>query len=179
MAGTTSNVLVGAASTVKFGAYVSDHAPATLSDVGFTMGGVMFDPTVELHAVEVDQYLGTLAALPKKRDVEVKMKLAEATIENLRLALAQPTGNVTGTAPNETIYYDGSAVAQYYQIEIVGPGLGTNSTRTITMWKAYIKDVAAITMQKDAEQALDLTLGLCEDVTSVTNPDSFMTIVDS
>lgn len=177
--GTTGNILVGAASSVKMGAYVSLKAAATLSDVGFTIGGVMFDPTVELHQVEVDQQLGVLAAQPKKRDVEVKFKLAEATIENLRLVLAQPTGNVTGTTPDFTLYYDASAVAQYYQLQIIGPGLGTGSTRTITMWKAYVKDVAAITMQKDGEQALDMTLGLCEDVSSTTTPDSFLQIVET
>lgn len=177
--GTTANVLVGPASSVTIAAYVASNGAGTHADVGFTNGGVTIDPKTELHMVEVDQKLGQLAALPKKREYELKIPFSEATLENLRLILAQPTANITGTAPNQTLIVDASAVAQYYQIKLITAGLGTNSTRTVTCWRAFVKDMDSWTFKKDANQMPAATFGLLEDTTSATTQGSILKAVDS
>lgn len=178
MAGTAANILVGAPSLFKIGAYVTSKGAATLSDVGFTMGGVTIDPKTELHLVKVDQKLGTLAALPKDREYDLKVKLSEASMENLRIALAQPSANLTGTAPNQTLLLDGSAVEQYYQLQFVGPGLGTNKSRTVTCWKAAVKEMGGWPFKKDSAQDLDLTFLLCEETTG-SGADSILKAVET
>jgi len=176
--GTAANIFVGAPVTVKIGAYVTAKGAATLSDVGFTMGGVTFDPKVELHQVEVDQKLGILSALPKKREYELKMKLMEAIPSSLAIALGQPTTNVTGTSPNQTLSIDASAVEQYHQIQLVVPGGGTNKTNTITIWKAAVKEMGGWMFKKDGAQELDLTWLLCEETTG-SGTDSIAKSVNS
>lgn len=172
MAVNVNQILVGAHASLSVGAYSSTKGATTLTEVGATAGGVTIDPKTELYMVEIDQKLGKVAAIPKGREPEIKVKLLEATIENLRVALALPSTAVTGTAPNQTLNYDLSAGEQYYQIQLVGKGLGTNKTRTITIWRAFIKDVAPIKFAKDDVQGLDITLGICEDLASSTQPDS-------
>lgn len=173
-----ANVLIGAPATFKIGAYVDSKGAATLADAGFTLGGVTFDPTVEFHEVEVDQYLAKLSAVPKKRDAEIKVKLVEATLENLRIALGQPAANLTGTAPDLTLLMDASAGEAYHQIQFVGPGVGTTGSRTITAWRTYVKQMTGYAMMKDEKQIIDLTFGLCEEVTG-TGADSFLNAADT
>lgn len=178
--GTAANVLVGAVSSVKIGAYVTAKGAATLSDVGFTTKPLTFDPKSEFFLFSPEQNLGNVIAVPKMRDVEIKIELAEATIANLTTALAQPTTNQTGTAPNQTLAFDASAAALYYQLQFVGPGLGTGLTRTVTCWKAYVKDMGSWAFSKEGAQILPLTLGLCEETTgSTASPSSFCKIVES
>lgn len=176
--GTAANVLVGAASTFKFANYVTARAVAsTYTDVGLTQDGVTLDPKIELHNVVVDQFLGNLAAVPKARDLEVKTKFAETSIENIRAALAQPATNITGTG---ALRFDASAAEQYYQLQIVGKGLQALGVRTITIWKAYVKDVGSWMFKKDANQALDMTFGVCEETTGTTaTKDTFLQVIET
>ena len=166
MAGTASNVLVGAPATISLGPYVTAKGAATFSDIGFTIaGGVTLDPKVELHYVEVDQKLGQLAGIPKKRELELKFRMAEATLDNLRLVLSQPTSNLTGTTPNYQLHLDASAPEQYYQAKIVGKGLGTNAVRTVTLWKVTPKNQGAWMFKKDDYQMPEVTFHVFEETT--------------
>jgi len=161
MAPTVSKILVGAHATLSIGAYVASKGAGTLTEVGSTLGGVQIDPKTEHYMVEIDQRLAAVAAVPKKREVEVKVKLMEATLANLQTALAQVAGALSGTA---TLLYDLSAAELYYQVQLVGKGAGAG-TRTVTFWKAFIKDLGAWAFQKDNAQSLELTLGICEETT--------------
>jgi len=164
--GTTTNILVGAHSSVKMAYWITGRvAHSTLVDLGFTMGGVTFDPKTELHLVEVDQHLAHVAAEPRLREAEVKFKLLEATPENIRIALAQPLTNITGTPPDVTLSFDADAPAQYYQLQFAGKGHGTTAVRTWTFWRTYIKAITGYQMGKDTEQALDVTVGILQETT--------------
>lgn len=178
MAGTPGNIVVGAPATFKIAAYITAKAVSlTYTDVGYTDGGVTFDPKTELHLVKVDQALGNLAALPKDRDLEIKVKFAESNLANLQYALAQPTGNLSGTAG---LYFDASAPEVYYQLQVAGRGAaaGVGTTRTMTVWKAYVKDMGSLMFKKDASQQEDLTFGVCEELTGSTTA-TFMRFIDS
>lgn len=176
MAGTAGNILVGAPATFKIAAYLTAKAVSlTYVDVGFTDGGVTFDPKTELHLVAMDQYLGNLAAIPKARDLEIKVKFGEATLTNLNYALAQPAGNLSGTTAQ---FYDASAAEIYYQLQVVGKGNGALAARTMTVWRAYVKDIGSIMFKKDATQEHDMTFGVCEETTGGTT-SSFMRFIDT
>lgn len=176
--GDRANVLVGAPATFKFANYVTARAVAsTYTDVGLTQDGVTIDPKIELHEVVVDQFLGKIAAIPKARDLEIKAKFAETSIENMRAALAQPAANITGTG---ALRYDASAGEQYYQIQIIGKGLQALGLRTITVWRAFVKDVGSWMFKKDANQAFDMTFGVCEETTgSTATKDTFLQVIET
>lgn len=176
--GTAANVLVGAASTFKYANYVTAKAVAsTYSDPGFTQEGVTLDPKVELHNVVVDQFLGNIAAIPKARDMEIKTRFAETTIENMRMILAQPATNITGTG---ALRFDPSAGEQYYQLQIVAKGLQALGVRTVTIWKAYVKDPGTWPLKKDANQGFDVTFGVCEETTGTTaTKENFLQIIET
>lgn len=175
--GTTANVLVGAPSTFKIAAYLTAKATSlTYVDVGYTSGGVTIDPKTELHQVMVDQALGTLAALPKTRDLELKVKFAEANLANVQYGLAQATANLSGTS---TLIMNASDPEIYYQLQVVGKGLGAGGVRTITFWKAYVKDMGAWMFKKDSAQEIDITYGICEETTGSTTSGSYFRAVET
>lgn len=175
--GTALNVLVGAPTTIKFAAYIASKVVSlTYTDPGFTNGGVSIDPKTEHHLVVVDQHLGNLAAIPKARDLEIKVKLAEGTLSNLQYALAQATGNLSGT---QSLFFNASDPEIYYQLQIVGKGNGATGVRTMTVWKAYLKDMGSLMFKKDAAQEPDLTFGICEETTGSTSSGTFMRFFDA
>src|SRR5437773_4974060 len=177
MAGTAGNILVGAPTTVKFASYLAAKVVSlTYTDVGFTMGGVTFDPKVEFHLVSPDQVLGNVAAVPKARDLEIKVKLAEATLTNIQFALAQATGNLSGTS---SLFYQASDPEIYYQLQVVGKGNGATGVRTMTAWRTYMKDMGGLMFKKDAAQEVELTIGVCEETTGSTSSGTFMRFFDA
>lgn len=180
MAGTTANVLVGGASKVELAAYLSSKAVSlTYSDIGYTMGGVIIDPKVELYNVEVDQALGILAAIPKKRDFGVKMRFAEGTLDNLRLALSLPTSTLTTSAAGGTLSITASAPEQYYQMRITGKGLGTTAVRTVVLWRTVPKDLGTVSLKKDDTQGIETTFQVCEDTSGTNTTATYGTVNDA
>lgn len=180
MAGTTANVLVGGASQVSLAAYISSKVVSlTYTDIGYTMGGVTIDPKVELYNVEVDQALGVLAAIPKKRDLEVKFRFAEVNTENVQYALGLPSGSLTTTANTSTLALTASASETYYQMKIVGKGTRGAGTRTCTFWKVITKDLGTLMFKKDDVQGPEVTFQVCEDTTGTNTTATYGTIVDT
>lgn len=177
MAFDITKILVGANSLFKLAPWVTAKGAGTFVDVGATLGGVSLAPKTDYHQVFIDQRLGPVSAIPIKREYEVKVKMLQADMENLRFATGQPAANKTGTPPNETLKIDFSAVEQYYQGQFVEPGIGSTKTRTVTLWRCYPKDLAPIPAKKDEEQAYELTVGVLEETTG-TGVDSIL-IVDT
>lgn len=180
MAGTTANVLVGGATKVELAAWITGKVvSSTYSDIGYTMGGVMVDPKVELYNVEVDQALGILAAIPKKRDFSVKFRFAEGTLDNMRLALSLPTTALVTSGTGGTLSITASAGEQYYQMRLTGKGLGTTGVRTAVLWKTVPKDQGTWQMKKDDTQGVECTFQVCEDTTGSNTTATFGTINDA
>lgn len=175
--GTAANVLVGAPTTVKIAAYLTAKAVSlTYVDFGFTQEGVSIDPKTELHMVVVDQSLGNVAAVPKARDLEIKVKLAEATMTNIHYALAQASGSISGTS---AVFFDDNAAEIYFQLQVIGKGLAASALRTMTAWRAYVKELGSLMFKKDANQSLDLTFGICAETTGSTTGGNFMRFIDT
>lgn len=181
MAGTTANVLVGGASKIEIAAWITAKAISlTYTDIGYTKGGVTIDPKVELHNIEVDQALGYLAAIPKKRELEIKMRMMEVNLENVRLALSMATGNlVTSAGVNGTLTLQASQTEQYFQMRITGKGVGSTGVRTAIFWRCVPKDLGNLLFKKDDEQGPEVTWQVCEDTTGTNTTATFGQIVDT
>ena len=180
MAGTTANVLVGGASKVEVAAYLASKAvSSTYTDIGYTMGGVTIDPKIELYNVEVDQALGILAAIPKKRELEVKMRFAEVNLENISILWNSPTVVVTTSSNTGTMALMASAGEQYVQLRITGKGTRGAGSRVCTFWRAVPKDLGTLLFKKDDIQGPEVTWQICEDTSGTNTTATFGQIVDS
>jgi len=181
MAGTVGNVLVGGASQVAVATYISSKVVSlTYTDIGYTMGGVTIDPKVELYNVEVDQALGVIAAIPKKRDMECKMRFAEVMLENINIIWNSPTVVLTTSgSTNGTMSLMASAGEQYVQLRIIGKGTRGAGTRTATFWKAAVKDLGTLMFKKDDVQGPEVTWQICEDTTGTNTTATYGMIVDT
>jgi hypothetical protein len=170
-----SKVVVGAHSKLEAAPYVTAKGAGTFVDLGASIGGATIEQKVEHHMVSLDQRLGDVMAVPKRREVELKCKLAQSEIDNLRTGLGLPTTAVTGTTPNFTIKSDLSEAELYFQLKLTGKGLGTTGVRTWTFWRAFAKAIAPIVNAKDAEQAFEVTFGILEETTG-TGTESWMAV---
>jgi hypothetical protein len=180
MAGTVANVLVGGASQVAVATYISSKVVSlTYTDIGYTSGGVTIDPKIELYNVDVDQALGYLAAIPKRRELEVKMRFAEVHLENINLLWNSPTIVITTAATTGTMALMASAGEQYYQLRVIGKGTRGAGTRTATFWKAVPKDLGNLLFKKDDMQGPEVTFQICEDTTGTNTTATFGMIVDT
>lgn len=148
---TSTNLIQGPATlyTAVFGA----TEPATVSaapavawtDVGGTKDGVELSVNDEYAVLDVDQIIYEIARRRTKRVVQIKTQLAEATLANLALAIANtaPVTNVltaddglTAFAPAYgAILLDGIAPGGFRRRVIIRKTLPTDSVST-----AYKKD---------------------------------------
>jgi hypothetical protein len=180
MAGTTANVLVGGASKVEVAAYLASKVVSlTYTDIGYTMGGVTLDPKIELYNVEIDQALGILAAIPKKRDFAVKFRFAEVNMENINVLWNSPTVVITTAATTATFSLMASAGEQYVQMRLTGKGTRGAGTRTCIFWRVVPKDLGTILFKKDDIQGPEVTWQVCEDTSGANTTATYGTIVDT
>lgn len=151
MAVTATNLIQGPA-TLYAGIFGATE-PATVAtapgvgwtDVGGTKDGVELQINDEYAVLDVDQIIYEIQRRRTKRVVAIKTQLAEATLENLALAIANtaPTSNVltaddglTAFAPAYgAVLMDGIAPGGFRRRVIVRKTLPTDSVGT-----AYKKD---------------------------------------
>jgi hypothetical protein len=88
----------------------------------------------------------------------------------------QATANLSGTS---SLFINASEPELNYQLQIVGKGDGATGVRTMTVWKAYVKEMGALMFKKDAAQEHDLTWGVCEETTGSTSSGTFMRFFDA
>lgn len=130
---------LGAAAQLKIGAYGAGAAAAV--NVGRTEGGVEFTMEREMKQVDTDQDPGPTAVKEIRRVGKLKFSLAEATLENLALALNLPTtavaaGKLSMGAPaggelyrEVFLYVDGPAggTRTYWLAKCSVSGAGTHA----------------------------------------------------
>jgi hypothetical protein len=116
--GTSTNIIVGAAAffmadstlvpTVTPSFVSSDSYRETLADsasydnVGYTTNGLEMQFQPDFGEVQVDQILDVAKLYKQGMQVSVATAFAEATLENLLLALAGTTSDLTGTKSSST-----------------------------------------------------------------------------
>lgn len=178
MAQVIANTLIGAPTTISVGPYVADKGAGTLVEVGHTRGGVSIKQNTEHREIETDSTLAPHRAVPIKRGYEVKFTMMEMTIVNLLFALGQLASNKSGIDPDFTLEVNDNDGEIVHQLEIVGLGLGTLGVRTITAWRAVVKDIAEIVWQKAEERVYEVTLMLLHEETGTGN-DNIMQVVET
>jgi len=162
--GTSNNIIVGAAAL-----FIADTTltPATLksfvgtesfkstltttlnaadyTNVGYTMNGLELQFQPDFGEVQVDQVLDVAKLYKQGMQVSLATAFAEATLENLLLALASPDSKLSGTKSTSSgQVLDMSAgdigdVALERGIVAVGPGTGNPATAAVTerVYTAY------------------------------------------
>lgn len=177
----SKKIAIGAG-VLSIGPYVAAGGAGTLVDVGLTKEGT--ELSLKITKAEVgngEQVFGPQFAVPTDVEMELKAVMGEADIDKLAWLTSQPSGNLTGTAPNKSLLL-GEPEEQYKQIQVVSKGIrGTNGTaasRTFTGWKGFVKSVEPVKFAKGSEQVYSVTFGFCEDLT-VTTADKFGKIADT
>jgi len=162
--GTSNNIIVGAAAlfiadtTLTPGTLKSfvgtESFKATLTttlnaadytNVGYTMNGLELQFQPDFGEVQVDQVLDVAKLYKQGMQVNLATAFAEATLENLLLALASPASKLSGTKSTSAgQILDMSAgdigdVALERGIVAVGPGTGNPATAAVTerVYTAY------------------------------------------
>lgn len=131
MAITAANIVVGLAesATIKIGTYGQVEGAA--ADIGGTEGGVDLVVARDLYQKTCDQHIGILGLIKTLEDCKLKFSMAEATLDNLRLAIDYPAGALAGSV----LSFGGDATVNELTIyvNVAGPSGGT---RKYTFHKA-------------------------------------------
>ncbi len=144
--GTSNNIIVGAAAffvadtTLTAGtlpAFTSSESyRETLADdgdftnVGYTMNGLELQFQPDFGEVQVDQLLDVAKLYKQGMQVNMATAFAEATLENLLLAIAAPSSDLTGTkssSAGQTLNLSAGDIGECpveRGIIAVGPGTG-------------------------------------------------------
>lgn len=175
MAVNRDNTLIGVG-VVSVSAYVAAAGSGSFTELGHQERAIL-TPTKTNFDMMSDRSRGPIRVLPVDSEHKLKVVGLEITAANLQQFLEQPAANKTGTTPDFTVRV-GHPNEIYWQLKIVGPGLGTALVRTITLWRCVLETVGDIVMAKGDTQKLDLTFRVLNDDT-VTTADKAYLIVDS
>lgn len=180
MANDLKNLAIGG-HTLNVGDWVTAAGTVTYADVGILKEGSEISPEIENYAPEFESLDGSPISIPVKTSFTIKAVLAEATLDNLLICLAQPAANLTGSAPNKTLLL-GIRSEMYKAVKIVGKGnlgaTGTRAVRTITAYRCAVEKMDALTITRSKEQLYVVTFRVLQD-TTVATADQFIKIVDS
>lgn len=168
MAVTTANVIIGPCTSFK----VDDV------DVGATAGGVQIQVQDKYQDVEVDQVPGIVQKGLTQRTVTVKTQLAEATLENLKVAWNLGSNITTdGQTGGKTLNLGVDRQGIEHTLTFVGPG-PSGKQRTVTVHRAISVAAAAYDMAKDRPAFLEVTFECLPDLTQPAGQE-YATIVEA
>jgi hypothetical protein len=190
--GTSTNIIVGAAAL-----YVADTtlAPATLesfvssesfkdtlsddatyTNVGYTMNGLELQFQPDFGEVQVDQILDVAKLYKQGMQVSLATAFAEATLENLLLALAYNDSKLTGNASTSNGKVLDLSAGDLGECPVergivaIGPGTGDceNSTtveRVYTAYRALSIENVTVSAKRDEASMFEVSFRLLpEDV---------------
>jgi hypothetical protein len=194
--GTSNNIIVGAAAL-----FIADTVltPSTLkpfvgtesfkttltttlnavdyTPVGYTMNGLELQFQPDFGEVQVDQVLDVAKLYKQGMQVSLATAFAEATLENLLLALASPDSKLSGTKSTSAgQVLDMSAgdigdVALERGIVAVGPGTGNpalaaTTERVYTAYRALSIENVTVAAKRDEASMFEVTFRLLPEDTS-------------
>jgi len=176
MAGTVDNIIVKNA-TMIVAAYGVAEGSGT--DLGALEGGVAISDAKEMKEISADCFLGPVIIALTGKKMTVKLSMAEASLENLRLAMGQAAGQLVTTK----LSIGADSDTQYLTLYINGDGV-SGGTRKYTFYKAvytgtgshaYKKGAVALveaefTVLEDTSKAEGERFGIVEDTSTDTTP---------
>jgi len=193
--GTSNNIIVGAAAF-----FVADTVltPATLetpvssasmkttladdaayTNIGYTMNGLELQFQPDFGEVQVDQVLDVAKLYKQGMQVTLATAFAEATLENLLLALAYSDSKLAGTKTSsagralDLSAGDIGDVALERGIVAVGPGSGNaavaaNTERVYSAYRALSIENVTVSAKRDEASMFEVTFRLLPDDTSAS-----------
>ena len=193
--GTSNNIIVGAAAlfvadsvltpgslvapvgTESFKTTLSTGTPATdYTNVGYTMNGLELQFQPDFGEVQVDQVLDVAKLYKQGMQVSLATAFAEATLENLLLALASPASKLAGTKSSSAGQAltlsagDIGDVALERGIVAVGPGTGnpalTTVERVYTAFRALSIENVTVSAKRDEASMFEVTFRLLPEDTT-------------
>lgn len=154
--------------------YVAAGADASvIRDMGPTLGGISFDPKRTMHEIEVDQFLGAVAAFPTKEDFTVKVTLLDTTLANVYKALQLSLNTLTAgdrTDNTGSMGLGEESAILYYQLLWKGTPAPQSSATTsvVQLYKCAFSGSSEIKFEKGKESALQLTFKALTDPSVTT-----------
>jgi hypothetical protein len=166
MALDATKIMVGAG-VFSIGDWVTAGGPGTLVDVGHIKSPFELAASFDNFDIETERLQGILDHRPTKTDYTLKVAFHQAEVEWLRIALAQPATNKSGTGANLTLLV-GERANLDHQATLVTAGPGTTGVRTLTFWRLKLMSVEAIQVGKGVEQLYIATFRVKHDPTLST-----------
>jgi hypothetical protein len=193
--GTSNNIIVGAAAffvadtTLTPGtleAFVSSESfKTTLSDsadytnVGYTMNGLELQFQPDFGEVQVDQLLDVAKLYKQGMQVNMATAFAEATLENLLLAIASPSDQLAGTkstSNGQTLNLSAGDIGECpveRGIVAVGPGTGDCEDsayieRVYTAYRALSIENVTVSAKRDEPSMFEVSFRLLPEDTSAS-----------
>jgi hypothetical protein len=142
------------------GAVSAAPSSAVWTDVGATMGGISLVVTAEYKKLDVDQLPMSPESRRTSLTVQVKTKMAEVTLENLKYALNAADGDVSsgsGYSKYTPDLDDSSASPTYRAVIFDGLGPGGKNRRVIVR-KVLSQASIEASASKEDQQSFEVTL---------------------
>jgi len=191
--GTSTNIIVGAAalfvadttltpatlesfvSNESFRDTLSDEADYT--NVGYTMNGLELQFQPDFGEVQVDQILDVAKLYKQGMQVNLATAFAEATLENLLLALAYSNDKLSGTkssSAGQVLNLSAGDIGECpveRGIVAVGPGTGdcedsANVERVYTAYRALSIENVTVSAKRDEPSMFEVSFRLLPEDTS-------------
>ena len=203
--GTSTNIIVGAAALFVADTTLTppagdNPAPAfnsavsyketlssdgTFTNVGYTMNGLELQFQPDFGEVQVDQVLDVAKLYKQGMQVNMATAFAEATLENLLLALAYSDDKLTGTkssSDGQVLNLSAGVIGECpveRGIVAVGPGTGdcdisSNVERVYTAYRALSIENVTVSAKRDEASMFEVSFRLLPE----DNSGSYGKIVD-
>lgn len=179
-----ATLFVSGAGDSYIGTYAAAGADSpALRHMGPTLGGVSIEYKRDMHPIDVDQFLGAVAAIPIKEECTIKFTLLDMTIANFYRALNMSVNQLTlgDRTDNSGSAGLGEENAQLY-VQFVWKGKApAQSSATSRIWQFYkcvTLSVSEVKMEKAKEAGLQVTLRALTDPT-VTTANKVGKIIDA
>jgi len=187
--GTSNNIIVGAAAlfvadgaltpgtlvapvgTESYKATLTTGTPATdYTNVGYTMNGLELQFQPDFGEVKVDQILDVAKLYKQGMQVSMKTAFAEATLENLLLAIAGKTANLSGTKSSSSGQALNLSAGDIGDVPLerglvaVGPGTGNAATpnveRVYTAYRALSIENVTVSAKREEASMFEVSFRL-------------------
>jgi hypothetical protein len=144
------------------------------ADLGATEGGCELSIPREYYEKMCDQAIGVLDIIKISEKATLKVKLAEATLENLAIAMDYDDSVAVSSS---VLSIGGSGVAQYLTIYLNVTGL-SGGTRQYHFIKAVCVGAATHSSKRDEKTIIECEFQLIQDTTK-TDDQQLFTVTDS
>ena len=188
--GTSNNIIVGAAAlfvadgvlapgtlvapvgTESFKTTLTTGTPASdYTNVGYTMNGLELQFQPDFGEVKVDQILDVAKLYKQGMQVSMKSAFAEATLENLLLAIAGKTAQLSGTKSTSGGQVLNLSAGDIGDVPVerglvaVGPGTGNPATaanveRIYTAYRALSIENVTVSAKRDEASMFEVSFRL-------------------